>query len=304
MSSIEWTDTTWNIVTGCTKVSPGCANCYAEAIAHRFWGHRAFEEVEVHPHRLFQPLHWRKPRKVFVNSMSDLFHEKVSDAYLDKVFAIMAIAHHHTFQILTKRPQRMKAYLSDPERGEVIRQAASQLGYPLHFPYPLKNVWMGVSVESQPQTQRIPDLLEAPVHHRFVSCEPLLSELDLTPYLRPIYNCGQVVEDGTCGHGDNLTPECHDQACPLRWDWTREGLDWIIIGGESGPKARPCNLDWIRALIEQGEAFGVPVFVKQLGRRAVSSSSMLVNMANGKGNVMSDWPEDLQVREFPSPESK
>jgi len=163
-TSIEWTDATWNPVTGCSKVSAGCKNCYAEAIADRFWaGSRKFTDVMCHEDRLMEPLKWKKPRRVFVNSMSDLFHEDVPDEFIDKIFAVMALADKHKFQILTKRPSRMQSYVV----GLVSR--------------PPSNVWLGVSVEDQATAdERIPLLIETPAAVRFVSYEPALGPVDFS----------------------------------------------------------------------------------------------------------------------------
>lgn len=209
-TSIEWTEATWNPVTGCTKVSPGCAHCYAETFAERFRGvsghpyERGFD-VELRPQRLDHPLEWTQSRMIFVNSMSDLFHEDISDAYIREVFKVMRKANWHTFQILTKRSERM-----------------GELGRRLSWP---DNVWMGVSVENQRWTGRVDDLRRVPARVRFLSCEPLLG--------------------------------------PLRLDLT--DIDWVIVGGESGPGARPMNPEWVREIRRQCEAAGVAFFFKQWG---------------------------------------
>ena len=209
-SKIEWTETTWNPVTGCTKVSPGCAHCYAETFAERFRGvpghpYEQGFDLKLWPDRLGLPLKWRRPRLVFVNSMSDLFHEDVPDAFIAEVFDVMQLANQHTYQLLTKRPAR-------------AREMASQLSWP-------SNVWMGVSVENQRWTSRINDLRHLPAAVKFLSCEPLLG--------------------------------------PLKLDFG--GIDWVIVGGESGPRARPMRADWARAVRDQCVAAGVPFFFKQWG---------------------------------------
>jgi len=209
-SSIEWTEATWNPVTGCTKVSPGCAHCYAETFAERFRGvpghpyERGFD-LQLRPERLEQPLGWHQPRLVFVNSMSDLFHEDIPVPFIRSVFNVMKKANWHTFQILTKRSGRML---------ELARR--------LHWP---DNVWMGVSVESQRWTCRIDDLREVRASVRFLSCEPLLGTLRLE----------------------------------LR------GIHWVIVGGESGQRARPMKAEWVRDIRRQCEDGGVPFFFKQWG---------------------------------------
>jgi protein gp37 len=288
VTSIEWTDATWNPVTGCTKVSAGCKNCYAETIANRRLPHggftdREFTEVRCHPERLAIPLHWRKPRRVFVNSMSDLFHETVSDEFIDQVFAVMALCPQHTFQVLTKRPERMLAYCNTANisvfgaLGQAITERASTLRQEFRaYSWPLPNVWLGVSVEDQATAdERIPLLLETTAAVRFVSAEPLLGPIDLSAYMRT----------------------------PL--------ISWAICGGESGHGARPCNVAWIRSIVEQCKAAEVAVFVKQIGARAREDGckdghvwvgknpSSLHRLLHRKGGDPSEWPEDLRVRAFP-----
>ena len=209
-SSIEWTEATWNPVTGCTKVSPGCAHCYAETFAERFRGvpghpyERGFD-LQLRPERLEQPLTWKQPRMIFVNSMSDLFHEDIELAYIREVFKVMRKANWHTFQILTKRSQRMA-------------EIAPRLRWP-------DNIWMGVSVENQRWTRRVDDLRRVGAEVRFLSCEPLLGPLQLD--LREI--------------------------------------DWVIVGGESGPRARPMKPEWARDIRRQCQDAGVAFFFKQWG---------------------------------------
>ena len=224
-TKIAWTDETWNPVTGCSHVSEGCRNCYAEVLSLRFgWSKKpwtaqnAAENVVLHPERIDQPLHWRKPRRIFVNSMSDLFHEQIPDEFLHQVFARMSAARQHIFQVLTKRPERMQRFCA--------------------YGKPLPNVWLGVSCEDQATyAQRIPLLLETPAAVRFVSCEPLLGPIDLT---------------WVGNEFDHLSKTKYPAA-----------LDWVIVGGESGPGFRPMNLDWARALVAQCHAASVPVFFKQ-----------------------------------------
>jgi protein gp37 len=247
ITKIEWSDRVWNPVTGCTKVSPGCKNCYAETIAHRFWGARKFTDVRCHQDRLDEPLHWKKPARVFVNSMSDLFHEDVPDSFLAAVFHTMAQASWHTFQVLTKRPERMREWLS--------RTVA---------PRPQTNIWLGVSVENQETANdRIPILLRTPAAVRFLSIEPLLE---------PVH---------------------------LEYEWLGKTLshlnaviDWVIVGGESGPKARHFDVDWARSIRDECRAANVAYFLKQLG------SGRGLNDRNAADP--SEWPVDLQdCREFP-----
>lgn len=222
-SAIEWTDATWNPVTGCTKVSPGCAYCYAERLMLRFGGKPFLPgkaEIVLHPERLDAPLRWRKPRRVFVNSMSDLFHEEVPDEFIDQVFARMRAARWHVFQILTKRPERMRAYVG-PREGST----SSKHWYSANnWRWPLPNVWLGVSVENQRWAdERIPLLLDTPAAIRFVSCEPLLAPLDIARWLRVRTDYHAAVLGGASYYGS----------------YDRRHLDWVICGGESsGPEGR------------------------------------------------------------------
>jgi protein gp37 len=262
-TGIEWTDETWNPVTGCTKVSPGCDNCYAEVMYERFNGKGSFATVKMHSSRLAIPFHWRKPRKVFVNSMSDLFHDDVDYAFICKVLAVMALTPHHTYQVLTKRHARMRARLSysGAERDVLLtaQMVAGQYGVqaPEAIQWPLPNLWLGVSVENQQWADiRIPALLGTPAAVRFLSCEPLLGPLDLTnlgvcnaPWL--------YTEFGTqCSCGGAIVGP--DDRC-------NRSLDWVIVGGESGRGARPMHPDWARGLRDQCEQAGVPFLFKQWG---------------------------------------
>jgi len=252
-TKIEWTNEVWNPVTGCTKVSSGCKNCYAERIAHRFWGERKFTDVQCHPERLEQPLRWKKPRMVFVNSMSDLFHEDVPDDFIDHVFAVIALVPKHTFQILTKRPARMAQYLSERIEGldissriwmtaNGIDRGANMIETP---DWPLPNVWLGISCEDQKTAdERTPILLQCPAAVRFVSIEPMLGGIDLSAYFGGAY-CALP--------GDRIEP------------YYNFGISWVIVGGESGPNARPMHPDWARAIRDQCQAAGVPFFFKQWG---------------------------------------
>lgn len=243
-STIEWTDETWNPVTGCTKVSQGCKHCYAETIAKRFWGERDFTEVRMHSDRLDKPLRWRKPRMVFVNSMSDLFHEDVPDQFIYDILNTIRNSERHTFQILTKRPERMQEVLK-PHMGR----------------WPLRNVWLGVSVENQETADaRIPLLLDTPAAVRFISYKPALGPVDLSEYLSPFY--AGIRNGGVYERDDRTT------------------LDWIICGGESGPGARPMDPAWARTVRDDCFAEDTPFFMKQMARKA-------------------PIPEDLQIREWP-----
>ncbi len=244
-SSIEWTDATWNPVTGCTKVSKGCKHCYAERdwsrLQHlpRFAG-RAFTDVACHPERIDQPLRWTKPRRIFVNSMSDLFHEDVPDEFIDQVFAAMASAKQHKFQVLTKRPQRMLDYCKTIGRHhENDRVSIADNWRMCNEGRCLPNVWLGVSVEDQVTAgQRIPLLLKTPAAVRWISVEPLLGPVNIQSAIN--------LMPWKIGGGDS-------------------GLHWVVVGGESGPKARPMHPDWVRSLRDQCAAAWVPFMFKQWG---------------------------------------
>lgn len=274
-TEINWADSVWNPVTGCSKVSEGCRNCYAERLWPRlramnisFEG-RNFNDVRCHPERLDQPLKWKKPQRIFVNSMSDLFHEDVPDEFLDLVFASMAKASQHTFLILTKRPERMHNYilkaLCDEDCAyEGLYEALDELGIP--DANPLDNIWLGVSVENQAAAdERIPLLLQTPAAERFISAEPLLGSVNLTSLWKVCPECGswEIYEP----RGD--TRYCDD--CRADVPAPKVGIDWVIAGGESGPKARPMNPEWVRNLRDQCQAANVPFFFKQWGEYCAPS---------------------------------
>ena len=244
-STIEWTDATWNPVRGCSIVSKGCTNCYAMRQAHRSSGvGGAYEgltklskggpvwtgKVRTVPELLQQPLRWKRPRRIFVNSMSDLFHEDVPDEFITKVWTTMADAPQHVFQILTKRPRRMRDYL-------LPRLSIGDFIAP-----PLSNVWLGVSVEDQAAAdERIPFLLQAPAAVRWISAEPLLGSIDVCRYL------------------GNPLAKPYPFLVPVTAPAPR-GIDWCVTGGESGPGARPMHPDWARALRDQCAGAGVAFF--------------------------------------------
>jgi protein gp37 len=319
VTSIEWTDCTWNPVRGCSRVSEGCRNCYAERRAARFSaaplfgisgrkapfegfaemtpsGPRWTGRVELIASKLDEPLRWRKPRRVFVNSMSDLFHEALDDDDIDRVFAVMKAASRHTFQVLTKRADRMCRY------G--------------HLTEVVPNVWLGVSVEDQKTAdERIPLLLETPAAVRFVSYEPALGPVD--------FRCLAPVDDYHTDALDTPDPSCR--------------LHWVIVGGESGPGARPMHPDWPASLRRQCADAGTAFFFKQRGEwspvswgcqasdrrpwgvlaadgtwfpettpwngRTLAESpdrEELMVRVGGHGGNPSEWPEDLRVREMPA----
>jgi len=285
MTKIPWTDETWNMIGGCSPVSEGCLNCAAAMSAQLCVnrGNKKYEglvkngkwtgEVRLFPDLLDKPLHWRKPRMIFPAFMGDLFHEAVPFEFIDKVFETMALCWgnaayrkntypNHIFQILTKRPKQMLKYLS----GDVKKRWGD--GAPCIGTLP--NVWLGVSVENQKAAdERIPILLQIPAAVQFVSVEPMLEAVDLKWNLTyPSQRCSSYIR--------NESPP--------------KSLDWVIIGCESGPKRRPCKLEWVRDLVEQCKAADVPVFVKQLS-------------INGKvSHKPEEWPEWARLRQMPKGE--
>lgn len=252
-TKIEWSDATWNPITGCTKVSEGCRNCYAHTFAERWRGTKGhyFEngfDITLRPDKLDKPLKWTKPRKIFVNSMSDLFHESIDDKFIAKVFGIMWLAQQHTFQVLTKRPERMAKLLNDEDfvthTGWFASQAIREYGldrskYENLPGFPNPNIWLGTSTENQKTAdERIPHLLATPAAVRFLSCEPLLDQID--------FNFCKA-----------WNPRDHEMYL--------EGIDWIIAGGESGPKARPMHPEWLRLIRDQCQETNTAFFFKQWG---------------------------------------
>lgn len=277
-TKIEWTDATWNPVRGCSLVSDGCRNCYAMHVASRFngvglpyegltvktsQGPKWNGNIKLVPEALHIPGRWNKPRKIFVNSMSDLFHEGVPEDYIDVVFAVMAQNPRHIFQVLTKRPERMLDYMQDRMRLEKIyTQWYGTSSQPREAEaWPLPNVWIGVSIENQGTAdERIPVLLQTPAAVRWLSMEPLLGPVDITRHL--LVCCGNLLP----GHpGDGwMQPPDPPQCCQQ----PDSGIDWVIVGGESGPKARLMHPDWARNLRDQCAAAGVPFLFKQHGEFA------------------------------------
>jgi protein gp37 len=334
-SQIEWTDATWPVVTGCTRVSPGCDHCYAFALhdkRHVAWKrgrwpdapaqyHEPFSRVQLLEDRLGWPLKWRKPRRIFVPSMGDLFHEDVPDEFIARVFAVMALAPQHTFQVLTKRPERMTTLCTSTFWRAVEGEAPEVGGSPCasgaikdairYTPEPeaeyLSNVWLGTSVENQAAAdERIPHLLRTPAAVRFISAEPLLGPVDLTAIPDDEEPDGIYVWDALSGGW--YDPFEYPQETVDGPIWSR--IDWVIAGGESGPGARPCDVGWIRSLVSQCREAAVPVFVKQLGTCpfTVDAAGHVTGvpgpLARGgsrdhKGGDMETWPEDLRVREYP-----
>jgi protein gp37 len=304
-SNISWTSATWNPVVGCQKVSAGCDNCYAIRDGWRM-GHNPNEKVNraysglvyslngrlnwtgavrTLEDRLEIPLHWKKPRRIFVNSQSDLFHKDVPEDFIRAVFSVMARAHWHTFQVLTKRPQRMAAILQEwMLDGLTLRE-----GYGADLP----NVWLGTSVEDQKTAnERIPSLIQTPAAVRFVSYEPALGPVDFTNF--------EIM-----GHSmDALRGEwCSEDTSCMVSDKSDNAIGWVIVGGESGPGARVFDIGWARSIVRQCRAAGVPVFVKQLGSRPMEFAPncyRLVSLEDKNGGDPSEWPADLQVQQFPA----
>ena len=344
---IAWTDETWNPIRGCSPVSAGCKNCWAARMATRFrWGEgfawrlkypaggkpgrpRWTGRVELIPDQLDKPLRWRKPRRIAVALMGDLFHDALSDEDVARVFAIMRSATRHTFQVLTKRPRRMREWFSRCGNGGGLgwithnntEPEGAYLGTGIVVGaddrWPLPNVHLGVSVEDQATAdERIPLLLQTPAAVRWVSYEPALGPVDFQKVCRPLcpqcHGAGEVVdsEEGGIIIG-----------CPCE---RLVGLSWLVIGGESGPGARPCNVEWIRSAVRQCREAGVACFVKQLGSRCEypgpkqvlsihdpectylrlctdwDGETSWVKTKHPKGGDPAEWPEDLRVREFPS----
>ncbi len=281
MSKIEWTDKTWNPITGCRHVSEGCRNCYAERDWKRLAGNprsvyhgRGFNDVMCHPERLRIPMGWRTPKRIFVNSMSDLFHPSVPRDFIDRVHAVMALCPQHQFQILTKRAAEMREYYQRLDEERVLRgYMATDYGSPgpgilIHDakgtkrlkPWPLPNVHLGVSVEDQKTAdERIPILLDTPAAVRWVSYEPALGP----------------VEFGAFMPWESTEP----------FERYKVGLDWIVAGGESGPNARPSHPRWFRAVRDQCKAAGVPFYMKQMGGKTKKTMPAI--------------PDDLMIREYP-----
>jgi protein gp37 len=314
-TGIEWTDATWNPVRGCSRISPGCEHCYAETMAGRFAGPGQPYEglvrlaaigkhgrarwtgvVRLVPEHLADPLKWKKPRRIFVNSMSDLFHENLSHEEIAAVFGVMAAATKHTFQMLTKRAARMKewfAWLEDAaarslavfphddviwRRNHVMWGAARRAGADLNAshhdqPWPLPNVWLGVSAEDQQRAdERIPLLLETPAAVRFVSYEPALGPVDFARWLDWPWFC-QRCRSIPERHADTHL-HCHDDGQVVR-----RTLDWIIAGAESGPGARPMDEAWVRSVRDQCAEEGVAFMLKQF---ATSGKKVSLPLLDGK----------------------
>jgi protein gp37 len=267
-TTIPWATKSWNPVVGCTPVSAGCDHCFAKRIYERFHPGRSFAEVHTIEARLEETPHWRKPQRVFVDSMSDLFHPDVPDEFIDRVFDIICRERKwgHTFIILTKRAQRMMNYILGA-RERLAKIVGSWLlidtipgqGVPDFHPWPLPNVWLGVTAENQEMADaRIPLLLKTPAAVRFVSIEPALGPVDLGRYLCQTWRHGLTLGNY---------------------------LDWVIMGCESGPGRRPMNIMWARSVRDQCQAVGVPFFLKQ-----AEIDGKLVKMPELDGKVWAEFP--------------
>jgi protein gp37 len=267
-TKIDWCDRVWNPTTGCTKVSQGCKNCYAERMAEHFWKDRKFSKIYCHPDRLTQPLSWRKQQKVFVDSMGDLFHPDVPEYFIAQVLAICAIAKQHIFMILTKRADRMKEFFSESSIWKEIEEWAKvfvENGPSIHgLP---ENIWLGVSVEDQVSAdERIPLLLQTPAAIRFVSYEPALEIIDFSkyqPFCRTLKTGFKTVRGILAGE-----------------------ISWLIQGCESGPGARPMDIEWARSVRDQCQAVRVPFFLKQM-----MVDGKLVHMPVLDGKIWDQFPE-------------
>ncbi|MBY5849632.1 phage Gp37/Gp68 family protein [Rhizobium leguminosarum] len=282
-TKIEWTDATWNPVTGCAVVSPGCTNCYAMKLAGTRLKHIPSRvgltrdskagpvwtgEVRFNEQWLDEPLRWKRPRMIFVCAHGDLFAEGVPDEWIDKVFAVMALAPQHIFQVLTKRPERMREYLTGGRRGGHLLVAAQlQFKFPIPSPapwphMPLPNVWLGVSVEDQKRAdERIPILLDTPAAVRWISAEPLINTL----FLSGVSEDRKRIWNWLTGESGVMYSDGPD------FDYGPK-LDWVVAGGESGPGARPMHPHWVYALRDQCAAAGVSFLFKQWGNWIIASA--------------------------------
>lgn len=313
-TKISWTDRTANPLVGCSKISAGCVHCYAATAAstgrlRQFPQYQGIAknghwtgEVRFVPEVLEQIRKLKKPQRIFMASMSDPFHPKVEDEWLDQIFATIALCPHLTFQMLTKRPEQMLEYLRSAKQR--IRRTAVDVGRgnnlsttevyeTCQFDWPLPNVWLGVSVENQQAAdERIPLLLQTPAVVRFLSCEPLLEPINLSRIGGDYFGWNRI--DALKGLFYRRTRPTDNGS-----EWETEAVaqvNWSIVGGESGKNPRACHIDWIRSIVQQCKAAGVPVFCKQVG----SVLAKELCSSDHKGGQMQDWPLDIQVRELPS----
>lgn len=312
-TKIEWTAATWNPIRArnpfgkigwhCVHASEGCRNCYAEAMNRRLgtglpYAAQSAKDVTIFldEEMLTRPLRWKAPRKIFVGSMTDLFGEFVPDAMIDKVFAVMALAPQHIFQVLTKRAARMREYLSHADCAHRLQSTKWFVESPPRIksmmPWPLPNLWLGVSAEDQANADaRIPDLLATPAAKRFVSAEPMIGPIRLDYLAR---SDGAIVD---ALHGETFYPGAGSINSETYRGKPR--LDWLIVGGESGPHARPFDTAWARGLLDQCRDAGIACFVKQLGAHVIQGGARRTKR-DRKGGDMSEWPHEIRVREFPA----
>ena len=279
-TSIEWSDATWNPITGCSRVSRGCGTaleggCYAERLAATRLKHHSSRkgltrhgrwtgEVRFNEPWLTQPLGWKKPRRIFVCAHGDLFHERVPDEWINEVFCVMSLCPQHTFQVLTKRPRRMRKYIRGQTREYL--QGVGRPADPDRIRYPLRNVWLGTSVEDQRTAdERIPLLLETPAAVRWISAEPLLDEIRL----RRLNPSGARFINALIGYEFRVDGSMLECACPR--------LGWVVCGGESGPRARPMDPAWARSLRDDCAECDVPFFFKQWGGRTPKAGGRLLD---------------------------
>jgi len=298
-SNIEWCDATWNPVRGCSKVSEGCRNCYAMGVAARFSGRGLPYEglaerrggaaqwtnrIMLVDAALTLPLRWKKPRRVFVNSMSDLFHPDVPQEFVYRVSLTMLRAHWHTYQVLTKRPERMADVWLTSLHCQWLREALrNHLLTDANIRHMMRHVWLGTSVEDQPTADaRLPQLLRLPAAVLFVSYEPALAAVDFAA----AGAFGEFIPPGNSSIGGR---------------YSGAHVHWIIVGGESGPDARPFDLAWAYDAVKQCRDLGVACFVKQMGAAPYFRERPFC-FKDKKGGDMTEWPEDLRVREFPEVE--
>lgn len=315
-TKIEWATKTWSPLLGCRKVSAGCDNCYAIRTVNRLAHNPNLKvgplyvglteriddgldwtgKIRTIPDRLNDPMTWRKPERIFVNSQSDLFHADVPTEFIAEIFAVMALSARHTFQVLTKRPARMRSLLSSDDFVNTVGKAAERMwsspgwhhAVDTQWPgWPLPNLWMGVSVEDQHWADiRVPALLETPAAVRWISAEPLLGPIDLIG----VDHSGHDREpDGTGGY---MCSQCSTEDEAVQWLIPEKHipLDWAVVGCESGPGARPMDLDWAQRIVTQCQAAGTPVLVKQLPTGPRGKATQDVDT----------FPASLRVREYPT----
>jgi protein gp37 len=332
-TSIEWTDVSWPLANGCRRISPGCENCYAERLTAtrlsktpKYQGLAVFGQngprwtgrTRLWEADLFMPIRLRKPSRIFVADMGDLFYEGFTDQQIAAVFGVMAAAPRHTFQMLTKRADRMARWFDwvvdrskehrcrerDTVHRALVETSRGSIGHGkweaifdngANPGWPLPNVHLGVSAESQKYAdERIPLLLQTPAALRWISAEPLLGPVDVSKWLTRTEPARIQA----------FTPEAKAVygAEPIDGTLTRSGIDWVVVGGESGSGAREFRLSWAKSLIERCRSAKVPVFMKQVGANVTFNVPGYVvrDFASRKGGDPSEWPEDLRVREMPA----